>query len=121
MNFDSLLIFSENPKKLVDFYKKVFEGKPAWTGGDFVGYKVGKGYVMIGPHDKVHGKAKEPERLIYNLEVKDVKKEFARVKKLGAKVVAEPYHPDEDKDSKFMLCTFADPDGNFFQLASPMK
>lgn len=121
MKFDSLLIFSDNPKKLVAFYEKVFKGKPAWKGGDFVGYKVGGGYVMIGPHDKVKGKSKEPERLIFNLEVKDVKAEFARVKKLGAKVVAQPYHPGEEKDSKFMLCTFADPDGNFFQLANPMK
>lgn len=120
MNFDSLLIFSENPKKLVTFYKKVFKSDPAWEGGDFVGFKVGNGYIMIGPHDKVHGKSQQPERLVYNFEVKDVKKEFLRIKKLGAEVVAAPYHPDEEKDSKFMLATFADPDGNFFQLANKM-
>ncbi len=119
LNFNSLLIFSQNPKELVKFYKQVFDDEPGWTGGDFSGFKVGNGYLTIGPHDKVKGKAKQPERLMFNFETDDVKGEFSRLKKLGAKVVAEPYQPGEN-DSGW-IATLADPDGNYFQLVSPME
>ena len=42
--------------------------------------------------------------------------EFARIKKLGAKVIKEPYEME-----KMWIATFADPDGNYFQLMSPWK
>lgn len=119
LNFNSLLVFSENPKKLVEFYKKVFEKDPEWTGGDFSGWKVGAGFFTIGPHSEVHGKSANPERIIINFETDEVEKEFERIEKLGAKVIAKPYHPMEEE--KMMLATFADPDNNYFQLASPMK
>ena len=40
------------------------------------------------------------------------------MKGAGATVVAEPYRPDEN--SEMWIATFADPDGNYFQLASVM-
>jgi predicted enzyme related to lactoylglutathione lyase len=45
--------------------------------------------------------------------------ESARIKQLGAQVVAEPYQPDGAPDG-MLLATFADPDGNYFQLGTPM-
>ena len=80
---------------------------------------VGSGAVTIGPHDKVHGKSQNPERILINFETKDVEGEFKRIKELGAKVIAEPYHPGEDPSG--MLATFEDPDGNYFQLATPWE
>jgi predicted enzyme related to lactoylglutathione lyase len=123
LNFNSLLVFSEDPKVLVDFYKKVFQSEPGWTGGDFSGFQVGSGYLVIGPHDKVHGKSTTPERIMFNFETKDVKAEFERIKKLGADVIQDPYHPSEEdeNDQEALIATFADPDGNYFQLTSPMK
>lgn len=118
LTFNSILIFSENPKELAEFYKKVFESEPTWDNGGYTGFTVGEGMVMVGPHDKVHGENKNPERMILNYQTEDVESEFKRIKELGAKVVAEPYHPGEDK--QMMLATFADPDGNYFQLATPM-
>jgi predicted enzyme related to lactoylglutathione lyase len=53
------------------------------------------------------------------LEVEDVKAKFEEIKGYGAEVVAEPYHPQENEEN-FWLATLADPDGNYFQLASPM-
>ena len=116
---NSLLIFSANPKALADFYQKVLEQKPGWTGGDFIGFMVGTGGLMIGPHKDVHGSNKNPERIIFNFETPDVKKESERLKKMGVKVIAQPYQPDEDP--KMWIATFADPDGNYFQLATPME
>lgn len=119
LNFDSILIFSENAKKLAEFYEKVFQSKPGWTGGDFTGFKVGNSYVMVGPHNKVKGKNKEPERIMFNFSTKDVHGEYERILKLGAKSIAKPYHPGEEP--KMWLATLEDPDGNFFQLGTPME
>lgn len=119
LNFNSILLFSENPKDLADFYKKVFQKDPEWEMDDYHGFSIGTGIIMIGPHDKVHGKNNNPERLIINFETPDVEREFARIKELGVAVIAEPYHPGEEPN--MWLATFADPDGNFFQLASPME
>jgi hypothetical protein len=38
---------------------------------------------------------------------------------IGAEVVAEPYQPGGG--AGMLLCTFADPDGNYFQLATPWE
>jgi predicted enzyme related to lactoylglutathione lyase len=119
MKFASLLIGSENPKELLAFYEKVFQSKPEWSDGDWGAFRVGEGYVTFGPHDKVHGKSKEPERILINFETDDVEGEFSRIKELGATVIAAPYNPDDDK--KMWIATLADPDGNFFQLMSPWE
>jgi predicted enzyme related to lactoylglutathione lyase len=119
LKFNSLLIFSETPKDLAKFYEKVFETKPGWESGGYYGYQIGDFSIMFGPHDKVHGENKNPERIIFNFETEDVKKEFERIKELGATVIATPYHPGEAED--MLLATLADPDGNYFQLATPMK
>lgn len=119
LHFNSLLVFSQNPKKLAEFYKQVLGKNPGWSEGEYAGFQAGSGYLIVGPHDKVKGKNTNPERMMFNLETKNVKKEFERIKKLGAKVIAQPYHPGEEPS--MWLATFADPDGNYFQLASPME
>lgn len=119
LNFGSILIFSENPKELADFYKKVFEKDPDWSEQDYYGFMVGKGVITIGPHDKVRGKNTNPERLMVNLDTDDVKGEYERIKGLGAQVISEPYNPSEAPDT--WIATFADVDGNFFQLTSPWE
>ncbi len=121
LKLNSFILSSKDPDKLVEFYNKVLEkDKPDWAGekGEFSGYMIGDCFVGIGPDDRIKGKNPEPYRLMFNLETTEVEKEFDRIKKLGAEVIAEPYSPGEDSSMK--LATFADPDGNYFQLASPM-
>jgi predicted enzyme related to lactoylglutathione lyase len=117
LNFNSVLIGSEDPKALSEFYAKVL-GEPSWEDGGFVGWMVGSGGVMIGPHSEVKGRNEMPGRMILNFETADVKGEFERIKGLDVPVEREPYQPDAAQD--MWLATFQDPDGNFFQLASPM-
>jgi predicted enzyme related to lactoylglutathione lyase len=119
LNLSSLLLFSENPSQLIDFYKKILQEDPKWSGGDFKGFSVGSALLIIGPHDKVHGKNQNSERIIFNFETDDVAGEFQRMKEEGATEIAAPYHPGEDPEMD--LATLADPDGNYFQLNSPMK
>jgi predicted enzyme related to lactoylglutathione lyase len=119
LNFNSLLLFSEAPEKLVDFYRRVLAREPKWKEEKYSGFECGACALVIGPHSQVNGPNKNPERIIFNFETTDVKSEYERMKGLGAKVIAEPYPMGEDRDS--LIATLADPDGNYFQLISPMK
>ena len=124
LNFNSILVFSENPAELASFYEKVFEKKPDWDMEGYKGFTVGAASITFGPHDKVKGKSQNPERIMFNLETEDVKGEFERIKGIeGAEVIAAPYG-DEEKPAEEgggLVGTFADPDGNYFQLMTPMK
>jgi predicted enzyme related to lactoylglutathione lyase len=118
MNFNSILIGSENPQRMADFYTKLF-GEPGFQDGGYTGWRIGFGFVTVGPHDQVKGGNAQPGRLIWNIETPDVEGEFARLKAAGATVVQEPYHPGVEPDG--WIATFADPDDNYFQLMSPMS
>jgi predicted enzyme related to lactoylglutathione lyase len=119
MNLNSILIGSEDPKRLAGYYTKLF-GKPGWDMEGYIGWVIGSGAVTVGPHDEVHGKNPQPGRLIWNIETPDVKGEFDRLVAAGATVVREPYTPGEGEEGG-MICTFSDPDGNYFQLMTPMS
>ena len=116
MNFNSILIGSENPERLVEYYTKLF-GEPAFSDGGYSGWQIGSGFVSIGAHSEVHGKNAHPGRIIWNIETTDVKSEFDRLVAAGATVVREPYG-FEGMDGQ--IATLSDPDDNYFQLMSPM-
>ena len=119
LNLNSVMIGSSDPKTLAAFYEKVLEKKPDMVEGDWYGYSVGACYLSIGAHSKVTGLAKNPERIMFNFETKDVVGEFNRIKALGATVIAEPYSMEEGKEPG--IATLADPDGNYFQLMMPWE
>lgn len=112
------MLGSETPKALAEFYGKVLDKKPDMEENNFIGFMAGSCFLSIAGHNKVKGKNPAPERIIIFLETKDVKSEFERIKGLGAEEIAEPYNPGIDNND-FWLATLADPDGNYFQLASP--
>jgi predicted enzyme related to lactoylglutathione lyase len=120
MNFNSILIGSENPQRLKDYYTKLF-GTPTMDEGGYAGWLIGNGFLSIGPHDQVKGKNTAPGRLIWNIETADVKGQFNKLKAAGATVVKEPYQMGEAPGDDMWITTFSDPDGNYFQLMSPME
>lgn len=117
MDFNSVLIGSQDPKRLTEYYTKIF-GKPSFANDDFSGWQIGSGWIMVGPHDQVKGRNADPGRLLLNIESADVTGEFEKLKAAGATVVQEPYHPGEGVEG--WIATFSDPDDNYFQLISPM-
>ena len=119
MEMIGLLIGSEDPKRLVDFYRRLF-GDPAFDENGYSGWGSAGGWVTIGPHDQVKGTNREPGRLIWNVTSNDVRGDFDRFVAAGATVVAEPYDPGGE-DGEGLIATLADPDGNYFQLVSPME
>ncbi len=119
LNLNSILIGSANPQKLINFYAEVLGQKLDWGDGEWGGFKVGDGFITIGPHSEVKGPNKEPGRFLFNFETSEIQDEFERIKKLGAKVIAEPYNPMQEEG--MLIATFSDPDGNYFQLMTPME
>ena len=116
LNLNSVMIGSSNPKALAEFYEKVLGRAPEMSDDKWYGWMVGSAFLSIGEHSEVKGAAKEPQRVIFNFETKEVKENFARIKGLGAKVVSEPYEMQG-----MWIATFADPDGNYFQLMTPWE
>lgn len=119
LNLNNIMLGSEDPKTLADFYANVLGAPdPDWSdeANGWFGFRAGEGSLALGPHSQVTGKNKEPGRVMLNFSTSDVDAEFERIKALGAEVVAEPYEPG---GGGMRLCTFADPDGNYFQLAPP--
>jgi predicted enzyme related to lactoylglutathione lyase len=87
------------------------------TRRDWFGFEAGDASLVIGPHSEVQGRNAQPGRVMLNFSTAEVPGEFERIKALGAEVVAEPYEPGGG--GGMQMCMFADPDGNYFQLATP--
>lgn len=120
LDLNSIMIGTHQPKKLADFYEEVFEKQADMHDGTWYGWQVGSSFFSIGEHSEVKGKAKEPQRVILNLETDNVKKEFERIKEIvGVTVVKEPYTMGDMED--LWIATLADPDGNYFQLTTPWE
>jgi predicted enzyme related to lactoylglutathione lyase len=117
MNFNSILIGSEDPEQLAGYYTKLF-GEPTWNDSGYTGWLIGAGSVTVGPHSEVHGRNAHPGRLIWNIESDDVQADFDRFKAAGAIVIREPYTFEQAPGS--WIATLADPDDNYFQLQTPM-
>ncbi len=118
MDFNNVMIGSEDPQRLVEYYTRLL-GDPQMADDGFTGWQIGSGWLSIGPHSEVHGKNAEPGRIILNFESKDVRGDFDRLVAAGAIVVREPYGFD-GMPPDVMVATLADPDDNYFQLMSPM-
>jgi predicted enzyme related to lactoylglutathione lyase len=118
VNFNSILIGSDNPARLVEYYTRLF-GDPVMDEGGYTGWSIGSGFIAVGAHSEVAGENREPGRCIWNVETDDVQGDFDRLSAASAIVVREPYAFEETPGS--WIATLADPDGNYFQLLSPME
>ncbi len=117
LNLTSVMIGTKQFKALSAFYEKVI-GKPADMVDDehgFHGWQVGGIFLGILEHSEMSGNTKDAGRVMFNFETADVKEEFERIKSIGAVVIKEPGEMGQG-----LIATLADPDGNYFQLMTPM-
>lgn len=118
LNLNSIMIGTKQPKVLTAFYEKVLGKAPDMSDAEngFSGWQVGSGYFAILEHSEMGGSSKDPGRLMLNFETQQVKEEFERIKGFGGNVIREPYQMGGG-----WIATLADPDGNYFQLVTPME
>ena len=117
LNLNSVMLGTKQPKELANFYEKVI-GKPADmvdSENGFYGWQVGSAYLSVLEHSEMGGNAKDPGRMMLNFETIQVKEEFDRIKALGGMVIKAPYEMGGG-----WIATLADPEGNYFQLVTPM-
>lgn len=118
LNLNSVMIGTKQLDVLAKFYEKVL-GKPADMVDKeygFYGWNAGSSYFSLLDHSEMMGKTKDPGRVILNFETSQVREEFERIKSLGGVVIKEPYEMEGG-----WIATLADPDGNYFQLMTPMQ
>lgn len=116
---ESVLLFSQNAKQLADFYREkvglemTLEAEMGEAGEQLFGFEMkGSPGLYISDHSKVKGQNKEPERLMFNLEVDDIEKEVKRLKEESVKIIQDIYHVE----NYGLIATLKDIDGNYFQL-----
>ena len=117
LNLNSVMIGTKQSKTLTAFYEKVL-GKPADMADEengFHGWQVGSTFFGVLEHSEMGGNTKDPGRVMLNFETAQVKEEFERIKAIGAVVIKEPGEMGQG-----WIATLADPDGNYFQLMTPM-
>lgn len=114
---NTVMICTKQSKILAAFYERVL-GKPAEmvdVEHGFYGWQVGSVYFSVLDHSEMGGKTRDPGRMLLNFETTQLKEEFERIKAAGATVIKEPYQMGDG-----WIATLADPDGNYFQLVTPM-
>ena len=117
LNLNSVMIGTQQPKALATFYEQVI-GKPADmvdSENGFYGWQVGSAYLSVLAHSEMVGNTKDSGRVMLNFETSQVQEEFERIQALGGRVIQAPYEMGGG-----WIATLADPDGNYFQLVSPM-
>lgn len=118
LNLNTVMVGTKQPAALGAFYEMVL-GRPADMSDEafgFWGWQAGSAYFSILDHSEMAGQAKDPGRVMFNFETAQVQEEFARIKAGGATVIREPYSMGGG-----WIATLADPDGNYFQLVTPME
>src|SRR5512141_3278811 len=118
LNLNSVMIGTKQLQALGNFYEKVI-GKPADMADQengFFGWQVGSAYLSVLEHSEMGGNTKDAGRVMFNFETAEVRAEFERIKGIGGTVIREPYEMGGG-----WIATLADPDGNYFQLVSPME
>ena len=118
LNLNSVMIGTKQLAAMSAFYEKVIGAAPGMVDEEngFRGWQVGGTYFSLLDHSEMTGRTKDPGRVMINFETTQVKEEFERIKNLGAQVIREPYEMGGGS-----IATLADPDGNYFQLVSPMQ
>ena len=105
-------ITSEDPDRLVAFYRDVvgLQLKPEM--GDH-SFHIGPGATLgIDGHSETHGRAKEPSRILIDFSVADVKAERERLEAAGVAFTRK-------EGAEYwggVISTFYDPDGNCCQI-----
>lgn len=117
LNLNSIMVGSMQADVLAKFYEKVFARPADMAEEGGAGWQVGSTFFTIADHSEMNGMAREPGRVMCNFETKELKEEFERIKAVGATVIKAPY--EMEGAAGLWIATFADPDGNYFQLMTP--
>ena len=107
-----VIIWTEDLDRLLPFYRDTLGLEPHSVRPDFVSFKWGGIRLGIGGHSHVEGETKERYRVMVNLGVDDIHREYEILLARGVRFV----RPPEQEHWGGWVSTFSDPDGNTLQL-----
>jgi hypothetical protein len=103
----SLLIASNDVKRLKDWYRQAFDASENEMGA----LEFGELKLFVEEHSEVSGPAKEPARIIMNLDVGDCRALEKHLNTHNVKWVRKP-----EQTTHALVGTVEDPDGNYVQV-----
>lgn len=113
----SVIIWSENHETLAKWYEEVlgFTVREVTTHPDdsCIGFDFGDTFFSIGRHDQVHGKSKDPYRIMVGFPVHSVHEAYEELKDKDITWIAKPF---EAPTGAIWCMTIADPEGNILQF-----
>jgi predicted enzyme related to lactoylglutathione lyase len=114
---ESVTFYSEDAKRLADFYKekvglKVTLEAEMGEGQEVYEFSLGDSLFRVIDHPKIKGQTQEPERVQVYFEVDDIEKEEERLVGAGVKKIEDIHHIE----GYGYVATFEDADGNYFQV-----
>ncbi|MEX0683288.1 MAG: VOC family protein [Dehalococcoidia bacterium] len=104
-------ILTENPDRLKAFYRETV-GLPTVPDLGDGAFAVAGANLFVDGHSEVKGAASEPQRMLVDLVVDDLKTEQARLEGQGVKFIRTA----GKEEWGGTISTFLDPDGNYCQL-----
>ena len=113
MNVENLIVnvTSEQPDELKRFYRDVVGLPPNPDAGE-AAFMAGSAMFIIDGHSEIHGKTKEPARVLLNFVVDDLAAEQKRLEGQSVKFIRTA----GKEEWGGVISTFLDPDGNYCQL-----
>ena len=120
-NLSGIIVWTDNLKRLKQFYEQALGLTPHSMREDFIAYKWNSGKeeirFSIGLHSRVNERSKDQFRTMINFNVTDINELRSRLKAHGTKFIREP----ELEHWGGLVATFEDPDGNIIQMLQQPK
>ena len=113
----SVIIWSDNHEELAKWYEEVlgFTVRDITThpNDSCIGFDFGDTYFSIGRHDKVHGKNRDPYRIMVGFPVASIAAAYNEIKDKPVTWLAKPFL---SPTGTVWCMTIADPEGNILQF-----
>jgi hypothetical protein len=111
-----LVLGSTDPQRLYEWYKAAFapDAGPKPDEMPVLALELGGSWLIFEQRDDVAEKAAEPGRVLFNIEVDDIRAAEARLTALGVRWIRPVTEPSPGEP--VMLATVEDPDGNYPQI-----
>jgi predicted enzyme related to lactoylglutathione lyase len=106
------VIWTDDLDGMTRFYREALGLEPHSVRPHFVSFKFGDTRLGLGSHSRVEGKAKDPYRVMVNLAVEDIHRQYEAMVGAGVEFIRAP----EKEHWGGWVSTFKDPDGNVVQL-----
>jgi predicted enzyme related to lactoylglutathione lyase len=107
-----IIIWTENLERLFTFYRDTLGLTPHSVRPHFIAFKWGDMRLSLGKHRNVSGPARDPYRIMINLEVQHIHEMSASLMRQDVTFLKPP----TQEEWGGWVATFLDPDGNILQL-----